>query len=300
MDMICLRAKTYQDWCARVVLHTFYTHHTTHSVIRTHGKCEQNNVWYVQRIVCAGQMCSARSNMRSVTPLYELHDSFTDATKVSHTLVRFSRAWHDSSIGIIHTSDMTRVIHMSDMTHTLNCARTLRFRCRGVHQSLRSPLVAPLCHVPWHVRSHGTHVNESRHTCEWVMAHTWMSRVSYMDGSCPPYECGKSKSTSTTRNTPFSRPLIHVHKSWQICEWILEHTWMSHISCMNESYMNESCHTYECEARQVKVYDRTSLHFVVTSPDTCAWVLAHSMRMSHVTCMNESWHTMNESCHTYE
>jgi len=36
--------------------------------------------------------------------------------------------------------------------------------------------------------SHGTHVNESWHTYEWVMAHIWMSHGTHMNESCHTYE----------------------------------------------------------------------------------------------------------------
>jgi len=47
--------------------------------------------------------------------------------------------------------------------------------------------------------SHGTHMNESWHTYEWVMAHIWMSHGTHMNESCHTYE------------------------------WVMEHIWMCHI-----------------------------------------------------------------------
>ena len=57
--------------------------------------------------------------------------------------------------------------------------------------------------------SHGTHMNESRHTYEWVRAHIWTSCVTHMNAYI-------------------------AHK------WVTVHIWMSH-----GTHMNESRHTYE-------------------------------------------------------
>jgi len=68
-----------------------------------------------------------------------------------------------------------------------------------------------------------------------------------------------------------------------VSEWAIQHTCMSHGTCMNESW-----HTHEWVMAQHK------------------WVMSHTWR-SHDTHINESWHMyewvtaqhMNESCHTH-
>ena len=66
--------------------------------------------------------------------------------------------------------------------------------------------------------SHVLHVNESCHTCGWVVSHIWMRHASHMNESCRTYE------------------------------WVMSHIWMSHVTHMNwgchVAYMNESCLTY--------------------------------------------------------
>ena len=37
--------------------------------------------------------------------------------------------------------------------------------------------------------SHVTHLNESCHTCEWVMSHMWMSHVTHVNESCHTCKC---------------------------------------------------------------------------------------------------------------
>jgi hypothetical protein len=53
--------------------------------------------------------------------------------------------------------------------------------------------------------SHGTHMNESWHTCEWVMAHIWLSHVR------------------------------HVNESWHTYEWVMRLVCKSHVTHVNES-----------------------------------------------------------------
>jgi len=59
--------------------------------------------------------------------------------------------------------------------------------------------------------SHVTHMNESCHTYEWVMAHIRMSHVTDMNQSCHTYE------------------------------WVMSNTCMRHVK-----HINASCHTHKC------------------------------------------------------
>ena len=105
--------------------------------------------------------------------------------------------------------------------------------------------------------SHVTHMNESRHTCEWGMPHT--SRAAdLMNKSCHKYD------------------------------WVMSHIWMSHVT-----RMNESCHTHPELQNSRK---SQSLGLVIHMKDSChtyEWVRSH-ICMSHVTRMNESCHTHPE------
>jgi len=152
-----------------------------------------------------------------------------------------------------------------------------------------------------------TQTKESCHTHEWVMSHTWMSRVTHMNGSCHTYE------------------------------WVMSHLRMRHVT-----HMNGSCHTHEwCRLMRTaqhvfgNTYEHTltktvrawrqQLQLHVSRDLLCtpagadgmsydSWVVSH-IWMCHVTHTNEPWHTyewvmsnvrmghvtpMNESCHTYE
>ena len=119
---------------------------------------------------------------------------------------------------------------------------------------------------------HVTHMNESCHTCEWVMSHIWMSRVTHMNESCHTYE------------------------------WLMSHMWMSHGSTVYEKkwlvcrdsftcYMQEMTHT-------LLSHVIFSLSLLSHDSFTCVtWVthmwMSHGIRMGHAT-------RLNESCDTHE
>jgi len=67
--------------------------------------------------------------------------------------------------------------------------------------------------------SHVTHMNESCHTHERVMSHTWTSHVTHMNESCHTHECIISHT--------WTRLLIYT--------WIMSHVWTSHPTLTNES-----------------------------------------------------------------
>ena len=60
-----------------------------------------------------------------------------------------------------------------------------------------------------------THVNESCHTCEWVVSHMWMSRVTHVNESYHACEWVMSR-------------ILLVNASWLCCEWVVPLLWMSH------------------------------------------------------------------------
>ena len=87
-----------------------------------------------------------------------------------------------------------------------------------------------------------THVDESWHASEWVMAHIWMRHVT------------------------------HMNESWHTHEWVMAHIWMSHVA-----HMDESCHTYECVISHRFLCEHKSPHFGFLAPKhyTYEWVISH-------------------------
>ena len=116
--------------------------------------------------------------------------------------------------------------------------------------------------------------------------------------------------------------MCHVtHESCCICEWVMSHMWMSHVTQVNESchagewvmsrmwmshvtQVNESCHT--CE----RFMSHRWMSHVTRSNASCQHMRKHHVAPTHVSChshecvMSHIWMStvtrMNESCHTYE
>jgi len=142
--------------------------------------------------------------------------------------------------------------------------------------------------------SHITHVNESCHTCSWVMSHKSrhsalcceedannhqkLSHVAHSNESCRT--CEWAMSHVATSHT------AHVNESYHTRQWAMSHTWMhswvmSHMLMSHVTHVNESCHTgYGTHYSAVKKAQQTTRN----------WVISH-IAMRHVTHVNESCHT---------
>jgi len=126
--------------------------------------------------------------------------------------------------------------------------------------------------------SHGTHVNESWHTYEWVMAHIWTSHGAHMNVSWRTYQ----------------RVMAHIwmwhgtrmNESWHTYEWAMAHIniWMSHGTYMNASaLLHAPCcfctqFLYKCVSIRVWVW----VFFCVCD---CVWVCVYFC-LSICVCVN--------------
>jgi len=163
--------------------------------------------------------------------------------------------------------------------------------------------------------SHVTQMNESCHTCEWVMSHMWMDHVAHAKKSRHTL-----LSTSRTRSQEFAS--CHITMGHVPYEWVMSH---NHESCPVEgrrknspgvrshvTHMHASCHTYECVMAHKQIGRATRTN---ESCHTYKWVMSHLWE-SHVAHENGSYHTlfgrrknwpggrshvtrMHASCHTY-
>ena len=103
-----------------------------------------------------------------------------------------------------------------------------------------------------------THMNEACR--KWWISYIWIF--------LGPYGWVLSHSSILTH------PYSHVTRECvRVYEWVMSHVWMSHVTRMNESRMNESCHTYE-------------------------WVMSH-VWMGNVYVGTSHVSHMNEACHTW-
>ena len=134
--------------------------------------------------------------------------------------------------------------------------------------------------------SHGTHMNESRHTYRWDMSR----HVTHMNRACQSYEWVMAliwmSHVTHTNETCHVTSLIWIARVnrisdlWHSYEWVSSHIWMTH--------MNESRHTYEW---LVWISHVTIIH-MNESRHLYEWVMAR-ISMSHVTCIIEL-------CHSYQ
>ena len=145
-------------------------------------------------------------------------------------------------------------------------------------------------------------VDESCHTCGWVMSHIWMSHVTRVDESC--HTCGWVMSHVGIRHINESRPylwqvscLTHVGGMSLIYMRMhdMTYSYVCHDSFICVPWLIHMCdmtHSYVWHESDLYVDTHMQLHVSLQLPvhASCAWVMAH-VWMSHGTRMNESWHT---------
>ena len=123
-----------------------------------------------------------------------------------------------------------------------------------------------------------THMNQSCHTCSWVMSHIPMSHVTSISESC--HTCQVMSHISTTCR-PWQRVLCLISTAVQSAVYP--------ILILPPLRYYQSCHTHQ------RVMSRISMSHVTHTNESChtyQWVMSH-ISTSHVT-------HINESCHTYE
>jgi len=134
------------------------------------------------------------------------------------------------------------------------------------------------------------HINESRHTCEYVMAHVWLTHYLLTSKMSCIYVCVShiwmrqylNKSSWDTHHT---------------CEWV----WMSHGTHINEFHLGKSHVNQTYEWVQSHVWTSRGTH-MNESRHTCDWVMAHTWRRHYLDVHRvATWvmsHFWNESQHT--
>jgi len=109
------------------------------------------------------------------------------------------------------------------------------------------------CHDSSSLHQHVTLMNESRHTCEWVMAQ-------HTNESCPRLE--------------------HSPSTCHTYEWVTAHLWMSHSTHVNESL-------YICEwvmfiSRWHTWHLLPRLEHPTSTRHTCEWVTSHILVAAYI------------------
>jgi len=94
--------------------------------------------------------------------------------------------------------------------------------------------------------------NESCHTYEWVMSHTWMSHVTHMNESCHRYEPVTSHiwQIPITYDTSCHTYECVVSHTWMSrvarMKWVVTHIWISGVARVNEWWDTYEWDTFEC------------------------------------------------------
>ena len=141
--------------------------------------------------------------------------------------------------------------------------------------------------------SHVTHVDESCHTCGWIMPHMWMNHATRTNEEWPMYEWVVSHIW-----------MRHCTRTIESCPCI----WMSHVTRLILSCAIASCHTYEgvtytnesCHVH-TWVMSRTYMSHVTYIHESChtyAWVMSH-IHMSHLIQMERVTSTFYHVTHTF-
>ena len=171
--------------------------------------------------------------------------------------------WHDSVISwldsviswlhfMTHWHLVTWLIHICDMTHWHMC-----------------PLEPINAAHDWIMAHHLLHVNESCHTYEWVMSHTWRSHVSHVSDSSLSEA---STSTLHKRDTPVTHS-----PPCQTCEWVMLQMWT----------------TLATPSRGKHIYNTYMWH--TNDP----WPTLSNLWMGHVTHVKDFHHTFPGQAHLH-
>ena len=148
--------------------------------------------------------------------------------------------------------------------------------------------------------SHATRVNESCHTCAWVMSHMWMCHVTRMNEWIIPqmWMSHTSHTKRVDKSCPTWHPVVpHV--------WRLNDVLMNHVPRFVERSIERligTCPTWQRVMPHVWI--RWSHTFIKRFLDTCRWIVSHifvgvSLWMRHV---KQLWHNSSTrvAWHTYQ
>ena len=124
--------------------------------------------------------------------------------------------------------------------------------------------------VTWHIYPARVYMNESCHTCDWVMSHMWLSHVTHVIESFPLW--------NGVMSHVWRSQVTRMKESCNTYEGVMSHIRMNHVT-----HTKESCHTWSDACTlppdiyifPVRAYLNESFH-------PYEWVMSH-IRMSHVT-----------------
>ena len=217
---------------------------------KSHICFQKSHICFQKSHICF-QSCHAR-NMIHVTRMNKSHQScHMYECDMSH--IQMSHAKHVAGLDFwsgsrLHISHVTRAIWF--MSHTWMSHVT--YMNESCHTCGRSWF---LVWLPSSSTFHGTlrftrtHMNESRHTYEWVTSHIWMRHVAHMNESHHTYEWDTSHTYEWVTSHIWMSHVTRTNESRHTYEWVTSHTWMSHVT-----HANESRHTHALMSRDMCDY----------------------------------------------
>jgi len=132
--------------------------------------------------------------------------------------VFFARHWRVSRMNK-DIQDMKYRLYTHFSEHVEADAHFFNFDVFFAHLVVCQCHSAPACHV--------AHMNESRHTYEWVMSHIWMLISSILTFLL--------RSWSFNSATRLQRVMSHMNESHHTCRWVTSHIWISHVTHRNKA-----------------------------------------------------------------
>jgi len=294
------RSSSWLDYMCHMS-HSYVSHDLSICVTWLIHMCDMTHsyVWH-DSFICVTWLI----HMCDMTHSYVWHVSFMCVTWLIHLCdATHSHVWHDSFICV------TWLIHMWHMTHSyvrhdsFICVTWLIHMCDMTHSYMPHDSFIWLIHM---CDMTYPHVSHDSFTCvkwhdSWVCA-TWHIQMSHThithahSAEISFVEWRQKKQSCFT----YTWVMSHIPSS----EWVMSHTWMSHVTQMNESchthewwmsavtHMNESCDTYQGVMSHTwmrhAAWHHTYQRVMLGQPHE--WVMSHTW-MSHVTHMNESCHT---------
>ena len=145
-----------------------------------------------------------------------------------------------------HSLYIPEIVHTHALTHTLTHTRTNKSPLKDVTArvvfilSLMLTWPIHMC-VPWRIHACGT-----THSCVWPDSTICVWHDSFMY-TCV-YICTLCWCATALHNMGHESLKCAAALYYETCnihEWVMSHTWKSHVTRDHVTHMNESCHTHK-------------------------------------------------------
>jgi len=155
---------------------------------------QMNTSWHIHEWVLPRfQTALLASNVIQINESLHTNEWVTPRKWMSHG-VQTNESWHTCKCVTSHFHATPQ--HHSSWVTPYTCIYIYMYEWNTLHRRMsHGTYMNGSCHTSNRsavATAAPLHVNESRHTYEWVMSHMWMSHVTHMNESCHTYERGMS------------------------------------------------------------------------------------------------------------